>query len=90
LTPTAIWKSWRICENAVLGGMTATTANAPPHRAAYTDWSPLDKMEPGDSLDLGIALYHGPSTANFYRQIRYGKKFTKRMVGDMVRVWRTS
>jgi len=70
--------------------MTATTANAPPHRAAYTDWSPLDKMEPGDSLDLGIALYHGPSTANFYRQIRYGKKFTKRMVGDMVRVWRTS
>ena len=23
-------------------------------------------------------------------QIRYGKKFTKRMVGDMVRLWRTS
>src|SRR5580658_7975625 len=39
---------------------------------------------------LRIALYHRLSTANFYRQIRYGKKFTKRMVGDMVRVGRTS
>jgi hypothetical protein len=39
---------------------------------------------------LRIALYHSLSTANFYRHIRYGKKFTKRMVGDMVRVWRTS
>jgi hypothetical protein len=58
--------------------MTATTANAPPHRAAYADWSPSDKMEPGDSFRLSIALYHGLSTANFDRQIRYGKKFTKR------------
>jgi len=39
---------------------------------------------------LRIALYHRPSTANFYRQIRYGKEFAKRMVEDMVRVWRTS
>jgi hypothetical protein len=70
--------------------MTATTANAPPQRAAYTDWSHSDKMEPGDSLRLSIALYHRLSTANFYRQIRYGKNFPKRMVGDMVRVWRTS
>jgi hypothetical protein len=46
-------------------------------------------MEPGDSLRLSIALYHRLSTANFYRQIRYGnevQKFTERMV----RVWRTS
>jgi hypothetical protein len=75
--------------NAVLGGMTATTTNAPPHRAAYTDWNPSDKMEPGESLRVSIALYHRLSTANFYRQIRFGK-FTERMVGDMVRVWRTS
>jgi hypothetical protein len=59
LTPAAICKSWRICENAVLDTMTATTANAPPHRATYTDWSPSDKMEPGDSLRLSIALYPG-------------------------------
>jgi hypothetical protein len=89
LTPAAICKSWKICENTVLGTMTTTTANAPPHWAAYTDWSPSDKMEPGDSLRLSIALYHRLSTANFYRQIRYGK-FSKRIAGDMVRVWRTS
>jgi hypothetical protein len=39
--------------------MTATTAYAPPHRATYTDWSPSDKMEPGDSLRLSIAFYPG-------------------------------
>jgi hypothetical protein len=70
--------------------MTATTANAPPHRAAYTDWNPSDKMEPGDSLRLSIALDHRLSTVNFYRRVRYGKAFTKRIVRDMVRVWRTS
>jgi hypothetical protein len=35
---------------------------------------------------LRIALYHRLSIANFYRQIRYGKAFTKRIVGDMVSV----
>jgi hypothetical protein len=39
---------------------------------------------------LRIALCHRQSTANFYRRIRYGKDFTKRMAEDMVRVWRTS
>jgi len=38
---------------------------------------------------LRIALYHRLSTANFYRRVRYGKAFTKRIVRDMVRVWRT-
>jgi hypothetical protein len=38
---------------------------------------------------LRLALYHRLSTANFYRQIRYSK-FTERIAGDMVRVWRAS
>jgi hypothetical protein len=54
----------------------------------------LMKSEPfaDNRVSYGPQVFPAPhrlSAANFYRHIRFGIQFTKRMVGDMVRVWRS-
>jgi len=60
-----------------------------PLPAARNSYLVLDDLQPGESVTFPLANYLCVNHAYCYRQRRDGRRFTRRIEGATVRVWRT-
>jgi len=60
----------------------------PVPRTRSQKYSELDRMEVGDSILFKGVNIHKIATSVFWRQQKYGKKFTCRSLPEGTRVWR--
>jgi hypothetical protein len=56
----------------------------------WNDWSAVDDLKVGGHLTFPANLYTQLNNALVFRTRRDGKKFTRRVVGDNIILWRLS